>query len=257
MSEGRVTLNKSSHVAHVTFDRPAARNAMTWRMYEDLAEICTTLADDPDVRCVTFRGAGGKAFVAGTDISQFAEFKGAADGIDYEARIEQYLGPLDALNVPTLAVVEGWAIGGGLAITALCDLRIATPDARFGVPIARTLGNCLSIRNLARLSDQFGVARVKRMLLLADTIDADEALNCGYLSAISEANTLDDMVETLAEKLVTHAPVTMHVTKEALRRLQGSTPDDEDLVALCYGSKDFKIGVAAFNAKTKPLWEGK
>src|SRR5215204_7303725 len=194
MNDGEVRLVREGGVAKVIFDRPAARNAMTWRMYEQLGEICNQLHDDPAVRVAVFRGAGGKAFVAGTDIAQFLEFKSGEDGIAYEQRMESTLGALESLPVPTLAVVEGWAIGGGLAIAACCDLRIATPGSRFGVPIARTLGNCLSVANTARLVAALGASRAKRVLLLADMITAEEALGGGFLTEIIAPDDLDRRV---------------------------------------------------------------
>ena len=167
MSEEAVRLSVEGNIAFVLFDRPQARNAMTWAMYEQLRNICSQLQNDRGVRVVIFRGAGGKAFVAGTDIEQFQSFSHGDDGVAYERRIDHCIEQIERLPMPTLALVEGWAVGGGLAIATACDFRIATPDARLGVPIAKTLGNCLSIHNLARLTSVFGSSRVKRMLLLA------------------------------------------------------------------------------------------
>src|SRR6476661_9314681 len=145
MNTGRVHLSVNDGVASILIDRPAARNAMTWSMYEELGAICQRISDDPGVRVATLRGAGGEAFVAGTDIEQFLSFGGGEDGIDYEKKIDAMIEAIERLPMPTLAIVEGWAIGGGLAISAACDFRVATPNASCGVPIARTLGNCLSM----------------------------------------------------------------------------------------------------------------
>ena len=258
MSDGEVHFTRDGAVARITFDRPAARNAMTWHMYERLGDICEQLAKERDVRVAVFRGAGGKAFIAGTDIAQFLEFKSGEDGIAYEEKMERYLGLIEALPMPTLAVIEGWAIGGGLAIAAACDLRIATPDARFGVPIARTLGNCLSVANYARLVAALGASRAKRVLLLAENLTADEALAGGFLSAIVEPDALDARIGELTERLQSHAPVTMRVSKEAIRRLlHAGLPNGDDLVRACYGSEDFRIGVRAFVEKKTPQWTGK
>jgi enoyl-CoA hydratase len=258
MSDGEVRYCREGEVATVIFDRPAARNAMTWRMYEQLGEACARIRDDDALRVAVFRGAGGKAFVAGTDIAQFQAFRGGDDGIAYEAKMEGYIGALEALPVPTLAVIEGFAIGGGLAIAAACDLRIATPGSRFGVPIARTLGNCLSIANYARLIAAVGASRAKRMLLLAENLSAEEALAGGFLSEIVAEADLDRRVGELAARLAQHAPVTMHVTKEAIRRiLHAGLPEGGDLVRACYGSDDFRLGVKAFVEKREPIWTGK
>jgi enoyl-CoA hydratase/carnithine racemase len=258
MSDGEVHFTREGAVARITFDRPAARNAMTWAMYERLADICQSLQNDRDVRVTVLRGAGGKAFIAGTDIVQFQDFRSAEDGVAYEARIEHYLGLLEALPMPTLAVIEGFAIGGGLAIAAACDLRIATPDARFGVPIARTLGNCLSMANYARLVASLGAARAKRVMLLADLLSAEDALAAGFLVDVAAPAELDGRVAELCERLQGHAPVTMRVSKEAIRRLlHAGLPDGDDLIRECYGSEDFRLGVRAFLEKKPPQWTGK
>ena len=257
MNAGTVHLSIDAGTASVVFDRPEARNAMTWAMYEKLGEICTQLQTDRTLRVVTFRGAGGKAFVAGTDIEQFKAFRSGEDGVAYERQIDECIGKLEALPMPTVAVIDGWTIGGGLAIATACDFRIATPASRFGVPIAKTLGNCLSIANLARLGAAFGMQRVKRMLILAEILNADEALACGYLGQICEAGELDAETAALCERLAALAPVTQAVTKESLRRLLvRNLPDGEDLIRMCYGSIDFREGVDAFVAKRNPLWKG-
>ena len=257
LSEGAVQLTLQGGVASVVFDRPRARNAMTWAMYEQLMHICTQLQTDKTVRVVTFRGAGGEAFVAGTDIEQFKTFKSGEEGVAYERQIDKCIGLLEALPMPTVAVIEGWAIGGGLAIATTCDFRIATPASRFGVPIARTLGNCLSIANLARLGSVFGTQRVKRMLMLAEILSAEEALACGFLVQVCEPAEIDAALAGLCERLTALAPVTQSVVKEGLRRLLAhDLPEDEDLIRRCYGSSDFREGVDAFVAKRSPVWKG-
>jgi enoyl-CoA hydratase len=261
MSDGNVHLRIEAGVASVLFDRPQARNAMTWAMYEQLMAICRQLRESSSVRVATFRGAGGEAFVAGTDIAQFQNFRsgtqGGEDGVAYEQQIDACMALLGSLPMPTVAVVEGWCVGGGLAIATGCDLRIATPNSKFGVPIARTLGNCLSMANLARLCAAFGTQRVRRMLLLAEMIDADEALACGYLQAVAAPAGLDAAVQALTGKLAALAPVTQRVSKEGLRRLTvHSLPADEDLIRAAYGSADFREGIAAFVDKRPPSWKG-
>ena len=257
MSDGTVHLAVQGGVAAVTFDRPQARNAMTWAMYARLGQICGQLQADASVRVATFRGAGGEAFVAGTDIEQFTAFRSGEDGVAYEQQIDLCIQQLETLRMPTVAVIEGWAIGGGLAIATACDFRIATPASRFGVPIARTLGNCLSVANLARLSAVFGMPRLKRMLMLAEVLAADEALNCGFLLQITDAGGIDAALAGLCERLAALAPVTQGVSKEGLRRLAShGLPADEDLIRRCYGSDDFREGVQAFVGKRRPAWRG-
>ena len=258
MNDGDVRLVRDGVVATILFDRPQARNAMTWRMYEGLAAACDQLSKDSGVRVVVLRGIGGKAFIAGTDISQFQDFNTAEQGVDYETKMEAYLAALESLPMPTLAVVEGWAIGGGLAIAACCDLRIATTGTKFGVPIARTLGNCLSVTNYARLVAALGLARAKRMLMMAENMPAEDALAAGFLMAVVDPTSLDQQIAEICERLKGNAPVTLRVTKEAIRRLQrAGVPDGEDLVRTCYGSEDFRAGVMAFIEKRSPQWSGR
>jgi enoyl-CoA hydratase len=257
MSEGQVRYSTAGGVASVLFDRPEAKNAMTWAMYDGLAAACDSIASDADVRVAVFRGAGG-AFVAGTDIQQFTAFKGGEDGIAYERRIDGAIDKIERLEKPVIAVVEGFCVGGGLAIAAACDFHIATPAARFGVPIARTLGNCLSVGNVARLVAQFGVGRTKRMLMLAEMISAEEALACGFVDVLAPPNEIDAKLADMCKKLVNHAPITMRNAKEAIRRIRAeSLPDGADLIRAAYGSADFKEGVDAFLAKRPPQWTGR
>ena len=257
MNAGSVHLSIEAGVASVLFDRPQARNAMTWAMYEQLMAICRQLQTERSVRVVTFRGAGGEAFIAGTDIAQFQAFTTGEDGVVYERQIDACMALLEALPMPTVALIEGWAVGGGLAIATGCDFRIATSTARFGVPIAKTLGNCLSIANLGRLTAAFGMQRVKRMLMLAEILTAEEALACGYLQAVCAPAEIDAAAAHLIQRLAAFAPVTQSVTKEGLRRLTAhDLPDGEDLIRRAYDSDDFHEGVAAFVEKRPPVWKG-
>ena len=257
MSRGTVTFRRDGQVAFVRFERPEARNAMTWEMYDELSRVLDELSSASDVRAVVFRGAGGKAFVAGTDISQFTRFDSAEDGIEYERFVDELIARVEAVPMPTLAVVEGYAVGGGLAIAAACDLRVCTPDARFGLPIARTVGNCLSMRNYAQLVALLGASRAKRMILMADLVDAEQALSSGFVMEVTPREELDARVEAVCATLVSHAPITLRVTKEAIRRIvAASAPDGEELVRETYGSADFREGVSAFLEKRTPIWRG-
>jgi enoyl-CoA hydratase/carnithine racemase len=257
VSNGQVHLSIQNGIASVLIDRPEARNAMTWSMYEELANICAQIGQDPAIRVATFRGAGGAAFVAGTDIEQFRDFKGAEDGIAYEKAIDERIRQVAGLPMPTIAIIDGWAIGGGLAIAAACDFRVAATQASFGVPIARTLGNCLSMSNLAGIVANFGLPRAKRMLILGETISAEEAKACGFVTEIAEPAELDAKAQAMCDRLLKNAPVTMRVSKEGIRRIAAEgLPHGEDLIRECYGSRDFKIGVDAFLGKTRPVWTG-
>ncbi len=258
MSEPELRFERRGRVAVLTFDRPHARNAMTFAMYEGLAERCDEVDADDELRVLVLRGAGGRAFVAGTDIRQFLDFESGATGLDYEADIDRWVGRLERVAKPTIALVEGYATGSGLALSAACDLRVCTPDARFGLPIARTLGNCLSMAGYARLAALLGEARTKDIVFTARMIAADEALACGLATEVVAADAIEARVMELAELVAGHAPITLRVTKEALRRLRAADlPDGADLVAEAYGSEDFRHGVAAFLEKRRHEWTGR
>ena len=237
-----VTYERRGAAAWVTFDRPEAHNAMTFAMYDSLVEHCETVDADDDIRVMVLRGAGGRAFVAGTDIRQFADFKSAQDGLIYEARIDEVLDRLEAVRKPTIALVDGFAMGSGLAISAACDLRVITADAKFGMPIARTVGNCLSMANYARLADALGAPRLKEVIFLARPIRAQEASDIGFAILADDAEA---QVEQLVETLADHSPTTLWVTKEALRRAR-PVPDGDDLVLEAYGSPGFRENVKRF-----------
>jgi enoyl-CoA hydratase/carnithine racemase len=229
--------------AWVTFDRPEAHNAMTFAMYEELFECCERADASEEVRVLVLRGAGSKAFVAGTDIRQFLEFSTGDDGVEYEARIDRIVGRLERVRVPTIALVDGFAMGSGLALSAACDLRICTPAAKFGLPIARTVGNCLSMENYARLAALLGEARVKDIVLTARTVEAPEALAIGLATDLVE--DAEARVDELCELLAGHAATTIWATKEALRRLR-PVPEGSDIVREVYGSEEFRARVRAF-----------
>jgi enoyl-CoA hydratase/carnithine racemase len=229
--------------AWVTFDRPEAHNAMTFEMYDALVDACAAVDADDAVRVMVLRGAGGRAFVAGTDIRQFEDFQTAQDGLEYERRIDSVLDRLEAVRKPTVALVDGFAMGSGLAISAACDLRVLTPDAKFGMPIARTVGNCLSMANYARLADALGAPRAKAVIFTTRPILADEALAIGFATAVVE--DAEAYVTELCERLAEYSPTTLWVTKEALRRGR-PVPEGDDLVLEAYGSPGFRANVARF-----------
>jgi enoyl-CoA hydratase/carnithine racemase len=248
-------------VAYVTFNRPGARNALTWEMYDGLVEACGRVDATDDVRVLVLRGAGGKAFASGTDISQFTSFASREDAIAYERRLDAVIDRLERVRAATIAQVQGVATGGGCAVAFACDLRVCTPDARFGMPIARTLGNCLSAANYARMIDMMGPGRVKDLLFTGRLLDAAEAATVGLVNRVVEAEGVETAVRELAGTIAANAPLTIRATKEALRRIQSARrlPAEaiDDLVAACYLSDDFREGVAAFLTKRPPRFTGR
>lgn len=247
-------------VAHITFNRPAARNALTYGMYERVAEICRGIAMDGPVRAVVIAGAGGQAFAAGTDIGQFRSFAEPSDALAYEAKMDAVLSDIERCPVPTVAALTGACTGGGAAIAGCCDIRLADRRLRYGFPIARTLGNCLSLANLARLSGLLGAARLREIMLTARLIEAEEALRIGLVSEVLESpEAVLERAAGLADTLAGHAPLSMRASKEGLRRLRESGPaaDGDDLILDCYMSADFKEGVESFLAKRPAVWKAR
>jgi enoyl-CoA hydratase/carnithine racemase len=251
MPSSNVVWDIRESVAVVTLDRPEARNALTWEMYDALAAACDQAEADERVRVLIIRGAGG-AFSAGTDIAQFKDFDGAG-GVAYEQRLEAVIDRVERLPLITIAEVDGVAAGGGCAIAMACDLRFCSERAVFGVPVARTLGNCLSITNTARLVDIIGVAAAKDILLTGRLIDADEARRSGLATEIIPAEQLPGEVMKRAADLATRKRSTVAATKATLLRLRDHRRPElsaaSDIVEACYGSEDFKDGVAAFLKK--------
>jgi enoyl-CoA hydratase/carnithine racemase len=247
-------------VAWITFNRPEARNALTFAMYEELARICEAANNDATLRCIVIRGAGEKAFASGTDINQFRAFKTPQDSLDYEARIDRILTALEQVRVPTIAAIAGACTGGGGAIAACCDLRVAMKNVRIGFPIARTLGNCLSSASLSRLTALVGPAKVKDLIFTARLIEADEALGIGLVhELVEDLPALEARSEELSKQVAGMAPLTLRAVKEGLRRLQNrlSREEAEDLILMCYMSEDFREGMDAFLNKRQPQWKGK
>ncbi|MBU6423361.1 MAG: enoyl-CoA hydratase/isomerase family protein [Chloroflexota bacterium] len=246
-------------VAILTFNRPEARNAMTWAMYEGLYEACEHVDRDDRVRVFVLRGAGDKAFVAGTDISQFREFTTPQHALEYEKKQNRNVGRVEDVVKPTIAMIRGAAVGGGANIALACDLRVAATDARLGVPIARTLGNTLSILTLARILQYVGPGRVKELLFTARLIDAGEGKAAGIFNDVVEPERLEARTMELADQIAANAPLTIRSVKLGVRRLmeRARIEDAEDLVQMAYQSEDFREGVDAFLNKRAPRWQGR
>ncbi|HEU5314659.1 MAG TPA: enoyl-CoA hydratase/isomerase family protein [Chloroflexota bacterium] len=259
MREPELLYRQDGPLAWVKFNRPQVRNAMTWAMYDALRAACERVEADPSIRALLLHGAGDKAFVAGTDIAQFQTFATERDGIDYEARVERDVARLEEVSRPTIALVRGFAVGAGASLALACDLRLATPSAQLGIPIARTLGNCLSLPTYARLVDAIGAARTKELLFTARLVGAEEGAAMGLWRVVPEAD-LEAEGQALGERLAAHAPLTLWATKESLRRLRAARLEGipgEDIVARVYTSADFHEGVRAFLEKRPATWTGR
>ena len=243
------------NIARITFNNPSARNAMTWPMYEELQGLCNDLAQKSEIRVVILRGAGDKAFVSGSDIEQFVELK---KDEAYEQAVDRIFASLQELPMPTIAVIEGLAVGSGLLMATACDFRISTPQARFGIPVAKTLGNCLSPSNLNWICAHLGIPMVKKMLLSAELVIAPELLETGFLYQTADASEITEAANTLAKKLAALAPMTQKSSKLGIARLlRHNLPDCTDLMRETYNSQDFREGVNAFLEGRSPQWKGK
>jgi enoyl-CoA hydratase len=260
MSTASTHLAIDGVVASFTFNRPEARNALTWEMYDALVAACERVDADHDIRVLVIKGAG-KAFASGTDISQFSTLAGREDALNYEKRLDAVIDRVEALGVATVAQVEGVAAGGGCAIALACDLRVCTPAARFGVPVARTLGNCLSATNYARILELVGPAHLKDLMFTGRLLDAEEAQRVGLVSRLVAADAIDAAVAELTSTIAANAPLTIRATKEAMRRIlrQRRIERDalDDVVAACYTSDDFRNAVASFLAKRPAVFSGR
>ncbi len=247
-------------IAHVTLNRPQARNALTYAMYEGLAAYSREIANDASIKALVIRGAGDKAFAAGTDISQFLEFTSGEDGIAYEERLGAHLETLERCPKPVIAAIDGACTGGGAAIASVCDLRVATRASKIGFPVARTLGNCLSVKNLARMSALIGQSRVTELMFTARLVSAEEGAAIGFLhEVVDDGAALTTRIDALAQSVAGLAPLTLTATKEQLRRLREgmlAQVEDHDLVRMCFGSEDFRNGVKSFVGRKPPVWSG-
>ncbi len=246
-------------IGRITFNRPQARNAFTFAMYERLAAICEQANHDRSIKVLIMQGAGDKAFASGTDINQFRAFTTPQHALEYETRLDGVLAQIEQCRVPTIAAINGACTGGGAGIAACCDLRIGTKTARIGFPIARTLGNCLSMSSISRLTALVGPARVKDLIFTARLVGADEAASIGLLSEVlDDLPALQKRADELATLIAGHAPLTLNATKQALARLTRrlSRDEGEDLILMCYMSADFREGLDAFLNKRPPHWRG-
>jgi len=253
-----VSVEIRGNVAWIVVHRPEARNAMTFAMYDALFQACEDLDANPDVQVVVLRGGGG-TFIAGTDIREFLNLRSGEDALAYERRIDAVVGRVERMRKATIAMIEGHAVGGGFSLALACDLRYAAADARLGVPIARTLGNCLSLSNYNRLLDAVGPGIAKELLFTARLLSAEEAHRLGLVNAVVPAEELEHHVEEVAKTIAGHAPLTVQASKEAIARIlkHRRAADGDDLILRCYTSEDFREAVRAFLEKRKPVWKGR
>lgn len=254
--DDEIRIERDDGLLTVTFDRPDKHNALTWTMYDALGEACEE-ANSSRVAAMVFRSSSRRAFAAGTDIRQFAEFRRATDGVEYERRVSDVVEAILSVRVPTVASVGGYCVGAGFLVACACDLRIATEDARFGAPIARTLGNCLSQSSYRLVVELLGRGTALDLLLRARLMTAGEALARGLVVAVTTWDELGAVTAAEIARLRGHAPLSLLATKTSLNRLlTAPDQDNDDILELVYGSRDFRDAVQRFHTSDTPRWSG-
>jgi enoyl-CoA hydratase len=254
-----IIIEQKEGIAEIRFNRPEVRNALTFEMYEAVYDLCVEASEGGEIKAIIFAGIDSSAFASGTDISLLQGIKDGKGGIEYEERIEQVVGMVERCRVPTIAAIAGACTGGGAALATACDLRIGAKNMRFGYPMAKTLGNCLSLPNSARLIFLIGPGRFKELLLTARLMGAEEAQATGLVSEVVEPLHLLARAHELAARIAQNAPLTIWAAKEAVRRLHELLPSADfiDVIEKCYQSDDFRLGVESFIAKRTPKWSGR
>ncbi|MFQ5960615.1 MAG: enoyl-CoA hydratase-related protein [Candidatus Methylomirabilales bacterium] len=250
-------------VAIVTINRPGQRNAVTYEMWKRLGVVMGELADDPKVRVVILRGAGTEAFSAGADIAEFEEQRrNSAMAITYHAAVEEAFKAVANLPKPTIAMVAGFCVGGGLELAISTDLRIAADNSRYGMPTAK-LGIVMPHWEMSRLIRLVGAGRAMDMVLTARLVEADEALRIGLISRLVPLAEIEQYTGRVASEIAAYAPLSHRWHKQFLETvlrtpdLDGLTPDEAKLPFVCFDTEDFQEGRRAFLEKRKPEFRGR
>jgi enoyl-CoA hydratase len=257
----KILARSGDGVGWLTFNQPEKRNAISLAMWQGVTAAAEAFAADASVRVVVMLGAGGKAFASGADISEFeANRNNAAAEDEYHRVAAGARQALQNMGKPIIAMVQGFCIGGGCATAMLADLRIATPDSRFGIPAAR-LGVAYATESLRRLVALVGPSVAKDIMFTGRFLTAAEALSAGLINQVVEAEALEDTVAGLAQRIATNAPLSIRHARAAIDMLAGNPAqyDDAKLDALyraCFDSEDFREGRTAFMAKRPPVFRG-
>jgi enoyl-CoA hydratase/carnithine racemase len=249
-------------IGTLTFNNPERHNAMSLEMWQGASQALQELADNPNVRVIVLSGAGGKAFVSGADISKFESERASADAVaTYNAATERFSRTLLDCEKPTIAMIRGYCIGGGVGIAVSCDIRVGNEAARFGVPAAK-LGLGYGFENLRRLIQLVGPQFVNEMLFTARQFDAAEALRMGLVNHVAPDAEIESYVHNMAATVAANAPLTIRAVKGIVRELlrdpnERDTVRCDDLVKQCFASADYEEGRRAFLEKRKPVFTGK
>jgi enoyl-CoA hydratase/carnithine racemase len=258
----KLIAEKDGAVGRITFNSPERRNAISYEMWQGIPVILDDFGADGDIRVVVLSGAGGKAFSAGADVSQFESKRSSKDATtEYNDAVLAATDRLKQFDKPTIACIEGYCLGGGLGVALACDLRIAGDDARFAIPAAR-LGLGYRYNSIRTLVDLVGPAFAREILLVARQFTADEALAMGLVNRVLPRSQLIDYVQDYARRIAENAPLTLHAVKKIVDQTLRD-PDVRDLemcdalVDRCFASEDYKEGRRAFMEKRKPKFTGR
>jgi len=258
----KILSEKHGSIGWMIFNNPGRRNAVSKAMWRSMADIVIELGADPDVRVIIVRGAGDQAFVAGADISEFDQVRATPEDVaDYEATSDRACRALELVSKPTIAMINGFAIGGGFDIALRCDLRIAAKSARFGIPAAR-LGVGYPLVDIKRLVDQVGPMRAKEIFFTGRQFSAEEALAMGFVAAVVPGAELRDTVLNLAGKIAENAPLTIAAVKRCVIESRKGTEEwdaktCQAMVDACFRSDDYVEGRQAFLEKRAPKFHGR
>ncbi|WP_428538232.1 enoyl-CoA hydratase [Rhodopila sp.] len=247
-------------IGWIIFNKPARRNAVSLDMWQSIPGIFDRLEQDPAVKVIVLKGAGDQAFVSGADISEFETARSSpASNTHYEKISEAASRRLTACSKPTIAMIRGFCIGGGLAIAISCDIRIANEDARFGIPAAR-LGLGYDAAGVRKLMEVVGPSFTKEIFFTARHFSAVEAREMGLVNRIVSDDSLDEYTRRYCATIAQNAPMTMHAVKRSVGELlRGESADLEVCEALvkgCFDSQDYIEGRRAFMEKRRPVFRG-
>ena len=255
-----ILVERKGNVATITLNRPHKLNALTKPLWQRLGDLLIELGADESLRCIVLRGAGGKAFSPGNDISEFETDRSNPEQAKaYGKLMHRTLQALRDCPVPTLALIEGICVGGGMEIAGLCDLRICGRSSRFGAPINR-LGLVMAYPEIESLRDLVGEKRALEILLEGRIFGAEEAQDMGIVTRVVDDDAVEAEAYATAERIADGAPLVARWHKKFLKRLRSAEPLSEaefDEGFACYGTEDFGIGYRAFLAKEKPDFKGR